>query len=339
MTPFHEIDEIPEGFFDIGDVKAIATVMPVATLMHLDGQNPAPLFVTVLLHGNEDTGFLAVQALLRKYVTRPLPRTLTVFFGNIDAAMAGLRRLEGQPDYNRVWPGGEALQSAEAAMMAEVTRIMADRQPFASVDIHNNTGKNPHYGCINRLEPDFLYLASLFGRNIVYFETPKGVQSMALSAYCPAITVECGKPGVAQGTEHAAAYLDTLLHLEDLSNHHHIKPADINVFHTVCRVSIPEDVTFSFSDAGADLQLLAALENDNFSELPAGTLFARVAVDCGAGFDAIDDDNNARADEYFECENGEIRLRKPMMPSMITRDERIIRQDCFCYLMERLTHH
>ena len=35
--------------------------------------------------------------------------------------------------------------------------------------------------------------------------------------------------------------------------------------------------------------------------------------------------------------DSELRLRVPMMPSMLTRNEVVIRQDCLCYFMERLT--
>jgi hypothetical protein len=43
----------------------------------------------------------------------------------------------------------------------------------------------------------------------------------------------------------------------------------------------------------------------------------------------------AVADRYFEVVNGELRTRRSVMPAMLTLDERIIRQDCLCYLMER----
>jgi len=336
MIPLREIFDIPQGLLDIDDAKALPGIMPHPTLMHLEGEKKAPLFVTVLLHGNEDTGLFAVQALLRKYEGQRLPRALSVFFGNVYAAGKGLRRLDGQPDYNRVWPGGETPESEEALLIAEVTRIMAAKKPFASVDIHNNTGKNPHYGCINRLSPDFLFLASLFGRTVVYFETPKGVQSLALAEHCPAITVECGKPGVAHGTEHAAEYADTLLHLESFSGHH-LRTNEVDVYRTAAQVTIPESVAFSFSDATTDLRLLPELENDNFSELPEGTLFGRIRPGSNARFEARDDDGRERTEEYFAVEADAIRLKKPMMPSMITLDERVIRQDCFCYLMERMT--
>lgn len=335
MIPLHETYQIPAGLLDITDAKELHTVMPHPLLMHLEGEKRAPLFVTVLLHGNEDTGLFAIQEVLRKYEGRSLPRSLSVFFGNVYAAKEGLRRLDGQPDYNRVWPGGDEPDSNETDLIAEITRIMAEKRPFASVDIHNNTGKNPHYGCINKLTPDFLYLASLFGRTVVYFETPKGVQSLAMAEHCPAITVECGKPGVAQGTEHAAEFIDTLLHLEGFEAHH-VRRSEVDPYHTAVRVTIPGDVSFSFSDPDADLRLLPERENDNFSELREGTLFARVKPGSGARFEAYDDNGREMGDVYFTVEGDEIRLKKPMMPSMITLDERVIRQDCFCYLMERI---
>ncbi len=38
----------------------------------------------------------------------------------------------------------------------------------------------------------------------------------------------------------------------------------------------------------------------------------------------------------FDYRQGEITLKQPLMPAMLTRDERVIRQDCLCYLMERI---
>ena len=334
MIPLIEINEIPEGLLEIESAQDLHTILPHPALLTLEGHHPQPLFVTVLLHGNEDTGLFAIQKILRKYHNRRLPRSLIVFFGNIDAAREGLRRLDGQPDYNRVWPGGEAQESNEADLVRRVMERVTAQQLFASIDIHNNTGKNPHYGCINRLDTDFLYLASLFARTIVYFETPKGVQSLALAPYCPAVTIECGKPHLPYGIEEAARFVDTLLHLAKFP--HHLQHKDTDVYHTALRVTIPEQFSFSFSDEGADLKLLAELEESNFSELPAGTLFAIAKEGSNARFAAFDDEGRDRFEDYFLIENHEIRLKKAMMPSMITLDERVIRQDCFCYLMERI---
>jgi len=42
------------------------------------------------------------------------------------------------------------------------------RDVFASVDIHNNTGLNPHYGCVTALRHASLHLAAMFSRTVVY---------------------------------------------------------------------------------------------------------------------------------------------------------------------------
>jgi len=336
MIPLDEINEVPEGLLEIEEASQLHRVMPHPTLLYLEGKRKEPLFVTVLLHGNEDTGLLAIQKILGKYRERKLPRSLIVFFGNIYAAKEGLRRLEGQPDYNRVWPGGEETDTPEGRLIARVVEKVNAHKPFASIDIHNNTGKNPHYGCINSLEHDFLYLASLFGRTVVFFETPRGVQSLAMAEHCPAITIECGKPHLQKGTDHAAEFVDSLLHLAAFPDHPVQNEKELDVCHTVAKVVIPEAYSFSYTDGNADIVLLPELEEDNFSMLEEGTPFASVRPGSGARFAAFDDENVDRFDDLFVIENDEIRLRKRLMPSMITLDERVIRQDCFCYLMERI---
>lgn len=160
------------------------------SLFRIEGRNPQPLFVSVLLHGNEDTGWQAVQSVLREFGSRALPRTLLLFVGNIAAAKANVRTLPSQTDYNRAWPGTLHTGTPEARAMRQVTDIVRKAQPFASIDIHNNTGRNPHYACVNELAEPFLHLARLFSRTVVYFKKPLGVQSAAIAGICPAVTVE-----------------------------------------------------------------------------------------------------------------------------------------------------
>ena len=116
--------------------------------MDLPGRERRPLFVSVLLHGNEDTGLAAAQEVLRRHLSRELHRSLLLFVGNVAAAAANVRTLPGQADYNRVWPGTPTPDIPEAHMARWVFDYAASRRPFASIDIHNNTGLNPHYACI-----------------------------------------------------------------------------------------------------------------------------------------------------------------------------------------------
>lgn len=335
MMSLTQINRIPEGFLDLEHPTQLHTIVDGPTLMHLEGRRTEPLFVSILLHGNEDTGFYALQNLLRKYQELPLPRSLSVFFGNVEAAKSELRHLPGKPDYNRVWPTTSLDECEETRIMAEITDIIGSRSPFASIDVHNNTGLNPHYGCINQLTPQFLHLSALFSRTVVFFENPTGVQAMGMAPHCPAVTIECGKSHLPHGIEHAFEYLDAVLNLAEIPDHP-VHAQDIDVYHTVARVQIPESVDFSFEDRNATLQLWPEIEKFNFSELEAGAVFGETRNGAQVQLQAWDDFQNDRGAEYFHLDHNRLTLNKPVMPSMLTLDERVIRQDCLCYLMERL---
>lgn len=343
MLKLNIINKTPPALLEIENSTDIYKVFDQPTLLTLDCkncyvkevENKHPLFISVLLHANEDTGFLAVQQLLRKYEEHELPRSLIIFFGNIAASREGLRRLKGQPDYNRVWPGTLHPESDESRLMQEVVNFVSARQPFASIDIHNNTGKNPHYGCINKLDTAFLQLAALFSRTVVFFETPKGVQSMAMAEHCPSITIECGQPHQPHGIKHAADFVDTVLHLEDLHTTF-VDAKNIDIYQTVARVKVPENISFSFTDPTSDILFKSQLDKMNFAELSGETIFGEVQNQSNATLLALDDHEQDVSDEFFINRDNQLILTKPLMPAMLTLDEKIIRQDCLCYLMKRL---
>jgi succinylglutamate desuccinylase len=329
-----QYETLPAGLLDLPAAR-LGEVLPGPALIHLPGRRSPPLFVSVLLHGNEDTGWLAAQSVLRKYAAAELPRALSLFIGNVEAAGSGLRRLDGQPDYNRVWPGGEEPPSAESAMMLQVVEAMRARGVFASIDIHNNTGLNPHYACVNRLEHDFLHLALLFSRIVVYFIRPPGVQSAAFAGLCPAVTVECGKPGAPGSVEHAAAFIEDCLHLSEFPVQP-VAPHDIDLFHTVATVKVPEQASFGFGAPEADIDFVPELDHFNFRELNHGALFGRVRPGSPARLQVLDESGAEIGPRLFDYRHDQIALRQPLMPAMLTHDERVIRQDCLCYLMERI---
>jgi hypothetical protein len=57
-----------------------------------------------------------------------------------------------------------------------------------------------------------------------------------------------------------------------------------------------------------------------------------------ARLQALDEHGEDIGDRLFDYRQDEIKLRRPLMPAMLTRDERVIRQDCLCYLMERIAY-
>lgn len=329
------LDELPRGFLD-ASARDIADLLPGPTLLRLDGMRRPPLFVSVLLHGDESTGLVAVQHVLRRHAGRPLPRSLSVFVGNVRAARAGVRRLPDQRDFNRVWPGGRESSTAEGVMVRSVVESMRESGVFASIDVHNNSGLNPLYACVNRTSAPFLQLARLFSRTVVFFTEPRGVQSLAFADLCPAVTIECGRAGNPDGEAHAADFLDAVLCLSEFPEHPPTAQ-DLDLFHTEAIVKVPPEISIAFGERPADLALREDLDHLNFSELAAGTPMARVDDGCAVPLHVtVGDDPGNRVWHYFALRDGLLVLRRAAMPAMLTRSEPAIRQDCLCYLMVRL---
>lgn len=325
------IDDMPEGFVDAAP-EDLLELLGGPTLIRLPGSRPEPLFVSILLHGNETTGLSAVQQVLRRHAGRALPRAFWIFIGNVLAASSDVRRLPEQPDYNRIWPGGDVPDGPEGRLMLEVLTALRANPPFASVDVHNNSGLHPFYSCVTNTELESLRLATLFSRIVVHFEEPRGVAAGALSLLGPAITIECGRPG--EWVEHTAQSIEAVLHLVDFPRHA-LAHGDVDLFRTMATVKVPQEVSISFDGSPADLTFRADLDHLNFSELPAGTKLAEVRRDDDILFVPAEDGEN-RWRELFLVRNGALEVTRAIVPAMLTRSVTAVRLDCLCYLMERV---
>lgn len=332
-APCAVMDRLPEGFLDCPADRLIE-ILSGPTLFNLPGRDPRPLFVSTLLHGNETSGLAAVQSVLRRHAARGLNRGLLLFIGNVRAAAANLRTLPGQRDYNRVWPGTVYPDDPQAALARWVYDYAAKRDLFASIDIHNNTGFNPHYSCVTRLEPKYIALAHLFSRIVVHFQRPVGTHAAAFANLCPSITVECGKAGEGSATEHAIELVEAALSIAHLPDHAPA-PHDVDLLRTYAIVKPPAESTFSFDGSPADFNFRPDIDHLNFSELAPGADFG--VARAGMKLEILPGDgDDAPPGDYFAYDGGEIRLTRPAIPAMLTVDPRAVKEDCLCYLMHRI---
>ena len=74
------------------------------------------------------------------------------------------------------------------------------------------------------------------------------------------------------------------------------------------------------------------LDRHNFERVPAGTSFGK--TNHSMPVEVVDEDGQNVASAFFRIEHGEAQLTRALVPAMLTLQERIIRQDCLCYLME-----
>ncbi|MBL1142701.1 MAG: peptidase M14 [Proteobacteria bacterium] len=301
------------------------------TLVHLKGKKDPALFLSVLLHGNENSGWEVVKNILAKYQGQTLPRSLSIFIGNVKAARYKKRKLETQPDFNRVWNNGT---EPENLMMQSVLKIMQERDIFASIDIHNNNGLNPHYACINKLGKKYLKLAREFSRMVIYFIRPTGVQSLAFAKICPAVTLECGQPGDEYGIQITTDFVDKILQLDSIEADEGIEET-IDLYHTVGIIKIPNEYSFCFNGEKADIEFIKGVEKLNFEEINSDTLLGETRKELSKPLIVLDEEGQDIFDNYFYIKDNKIYSKTRLVPAMLTTDIDIIKQDCLCYLMER----
>jgi hypothetical protein len=327
-------DSFPDAFLDL-PASELWRHLRGPSLFHLQGRQAQPLFVSVLLHGNEDSGWRAVQSVLRQHHGTLLPRSMLLFVGNIAAAKAHVRTLPEQEDHNRAWPGTPNPGTPTARLLADVVEIVRRETPFASIDIHNNTGHNPHYAGVNDLAEPYLHLARLFSRTVVYFEQPVGIQSAALAPICPAATVECGRADEETSAEHAAEFIHAALALQHFPDHR-LPDSDLDLMRTFAIIKVPADASFSYDGTDADFRFRADLDRLNFSELDPGVVFGTLGGSGKRRFDIVAAEDNGADGGYFDYSRGEIRLARRAIPAMLTLDPNAVRLDCLGYLMHRI---
>jgi len=335
MIKLTELDHLPDGLLE-RPASALHHSLDGPTLIHLEGRNKQALFVSVLQHGNEITGWEAVRRLLKShYEFDELPRSLSILIANPRAAKHRLRRLDDQLDYNRCWPGGQHEDSEPGKLFHQVTDRMRNLSPIASMDIHNNTGLNPHYAAINRVRPEFLRLAANFSSKVVFFTMPLGTQSMAFSEFCPATTLECGQAGEIHGTDHSIGYLETCMHMNDIPTTA-LGADEVHLFHMIATVRVPDDVLVGFGHVPTDITFRENLDVLNFQELPPGISLGTVNGGPPQPLLVTDTGGIDITAHYFRFDRGQLETVREIMPSMLTLDRRVISQDCLCYLMERI---
>ena len=326
------IDHIPEGFWEI-QPSEITTLINNPTLIHLRGKEDQPFFVSVLLHGNEYSGLLILQNILKKYRDQILPRSLIVFVANPKACAKGVRHLEDQPDFNRIWKGGS---SYEELLVKPVLQYVKDHQIQGAIDIHNNTGRNPIYACINKRKEEFVKLAQVFSVNIVYFTKPDTVLSKALSEICPAVVLECGLPGHIQGIDSGVHLIENILDVEEKWKQNKVK--ENSIYHTYATLYIAPDSHLSFhpepflKDKG--LCFIKEWDKLNFKQLQAGTFLGKVSD--SKQIKLIDHQGKNIFDQFFSIIENNLTVKTAFIPGMLTQDIQVAQSDCLGYVMEKI---
>lgn len=323
--------KVPKEFYTI-EPKDVHKLLNGPTIIHIEGASDEAIFISTLLHGNETTSFLVLQKFLKQFENTTPSKTIIAFLGNTISAQEGLRHLPNQPDYNRIWGVGN---TKEHLLATKVFLYAKKFNLFASIDIHNNTGKNPFYACINTIENESMHLASLFSDKVVFYTEPSTVQSMAFTHLCPSVTLEAGLPGNEVATSLVLDYLNNILELSHLNPN--FDYTQIDVFHTVARILVDSKIKLDFNeqaDTKNDVSFIKDLDELNFKELSINQLIAYSKEE--HYLKVVNNSNIDVTSEYFYLDSFKLKLLRKIIPAMLSQDESVIKQDCVGYLMEKM---
>lgn len=338
MNPLYRRFDGPEAIAELvegSDTDVLTRLDRKPALLHLPGRREGPArLISVLLHGNEDSGFRGLCAWLRD---RPVvDRPLWMFIGNVRAATQegwfGHRYLEDQEDFNRVWgirPDTTRMRLCATEVLATVTAEPLE----AVIDIHNNTGHNPLYAILPRPDPATMGLAASLADIGLVWGTQAHTLMQALEGVCPAVAVECGLAGVPAHTALARKVIETFVATESFDPT--TRPS--RMLEVRYRVEVRREVAFDFVPRlgeSLDLAIVPGLDTENFGHLPPGTVLGHtipgaappLLVTDAAGVDVtealvtVDDD-------------GDVILTRDVIPAMMTRTAEQTRRDCLFYVL------
>lgn len=325
-------NELPEGLLTTS-INRLHGLLGGPSIFHIKGESSRTLFISTLLHGNETSGVLALNRFLRQYQDKKPPISLCIFYGNTLAAAQSARHLPSQGDWNRIWSPEELEDGMEKELATEVLEYASKLDLVANLDIHNNTGNNPPYGCINKIEPNFLKLAKLFDEKVIYFTEPHQVQSMAFAKFCPSMTIEAGLPGEQQGIDLILRFLQILMDCPQLSEIPN--PNDVDLFHTVAKITLPENCKVDFDHSRRsfhEFSLRRDIEKLNFKDITPGVSFGYAkqpfVVTHYQGAEVFS--------KYFDFQDEEIKSASSFTLCMLTKDNYVIQNDCLGYIMEHI---
>lgn len=251
------------------------------------------LFIATLLHGDEHSGWTAVQQLLADLEAGRVNarRPIILLLANLHAAAQNQRFVAGQKDYNRIWnPHAGQAACAEEHWASEVLQALPQLSPtglFAVLDVHNNSGRNPCYACVAALRPKDLQLARLFSRHVIHFENPSTTLGVAGSKLAPTVTLEAGPSLCPEGIVKLGEVFRSALTMHDLPEQT-LPPHELDLYRMACIWGLNTDwhldirplEHLSSGEQRPDpktVWLRGDIDAFNFVELTSPTLVARIA--------------------------------------------------------------
>ncbi len=290
--------------------------------------------ISVLIHGNEPSGFYATYNFLKQGL---IPETnLSIIISSVRAArhepLFTHRYMPGEYDLNRRF-GIIDCHDRVTELAIQITEYIRTLSPQFIVDLHNTSGQSPAFCVSISSHPSIHKIASLFTKEIVVTQLVIG-SLMEQNFNCPITTIECG------GSQNDKSHNVALKGLTGLALVHDINDIDANnmdVYNHPVRVRVHAGISLDYgdqADTDVDITLINKIENLNQDVTTAGSHIGwldRSLTDCLL---AINDHGEDIITHLFHIEDGKLLAQRDIKIFMATRRADIAMDDCLFYVVE-----
>ena len=286
-----------------------------STVFDLRKAGKRPFFVSTLLHGNETSGWDAV----RRFISNYPDASFVLLIGNVHAAAQNMRHLPDEVDFNRIW--------RQDPWHSYLNDLLETYTPWCGIDIHNNSGPNPHYSVVTDIRTPTLALATLFSNKVIFTDHTLDILAHGISAHCPALTIETGTVDDPISEQRTYDFLERLNTIDRVPDTLQCEP---ETYATVGIVKVEHE------NGGLDNYPVfeQSLEQKSFKTLPAGSPFI-TCLPPGWQVNVLDPahDRDLTAD-FFEFRDSRAILKRDVVMSMFTHTPLLAIQDCVCYFLK-----
>ena len=307
-------DKFDDQLLDVG-ARELHRFLTGATVFDLSKDAVRPFFISTLLHGNETSGWDAVRRFIRDYPDA----SIVLFIGNVHAAAEDMRHLPSEADFNRIWQ--------QQPWHSRLNDLLETYQPWCGIDIHNNSGPNPHYSVVTDLSSSTLALATLFSNKVIFTDHTLDILAHAVSAFCPALTIETGTVDDPESVHRAYGFLEQLNEIREIPD---LLQCNLETYATVGIVKVENENGGLENYPSFD----ESLERKSFKTLPAGSPFINFLPN-GWRVNVLDPAHDLDlTHDFLEFRDRQAFLKRDVVMSMFTHKPLLAIQDCVCYFLK-----
>lgn len=333
-------DSIPDFFYKLNQENVLGYLDEMSLFFH-KGAIDKTVVISTMLHGNETSGLYAIQKFLKAQEGKANRPSYAILLGNPRAFQSNKRLVGGQLDRNRIWELDG--NHEDHALSRQVIERLINYPLVCAIDIHNNTGKNPYFCCVNRLDQKTLGMASLFDADALFFEDPATAFTTFMGRFCPSVTLECGMSGDELGILKAVKFIKEATHFA-LADHLDKLVFKKSVFKSFGKFKIPKETKISFISPGQEISTLSNsqgvaffsdLEKFNLKLVPEGTSLGFIH----GSLNQVNIQSEFEEDlfsELFLIEKQNLIVKNDFYAAMVTKDVEVAKADCFFYFLKKV---